>query len=109
MANGRSKQPGPGGEGSGEDTSNQQDSLKTFLVGLATDPARLGAFTQNPEAEMQSAGIDEPDRDILRSGDPAAIHGRITGQTAQSQPPMIILIIDAEQAKAGDAPALSVR
>ena len=109
MANGRSKQPGPDEEGGGEGTANQQDRLRSFLVGLATDPARLGAFIQNPESEMETAGIEEPDRDILRSGNAAAIHGRITGQSAQSQPPMIILIIDAEQAKAGDAPALSVR
>jgi len=112
MANGRSKQGGGGDEGGDQGPAEQQDGLRTFLVGLATDPARLGAFIQDPEKEMEAAGIDEADRDILRSGNAMAIHGRITGQTgqaAQSQPPMIILIIDAQQAQAGGAPALSVR
>src|SRR5215217_3505522 len=67
------------------------DELRSFLVNLATDPARLGEFIRDPEA-------------ALKSGNPAAIYARITGQevTAPSQP-VTVLVVDLVRASGEDA------
>jgi hypothetical protein len=48
-------------------------SLFDFMTDLATNPAQQVAFTQNPEAVMQQAGLAEADQAILRSGNQAEV------------------------------------
>jgi hypothetical protein len=103
----------PTAGGSGGDGGS--DSVRKFLVSLATDPARLGAFIKDPDAELEAAGLSEQDRAALKSGNPAAIYGLVSGQQAspsggaQDQPPIIVLIIDAEKGAEGGEPKLRVR
>ncbi|HWT12755.1 MAG TPA: hypothetical protein VN231_08390 [Allosphingosinicella sp.] len=115
MAQKGSGQTGSANQGtSGAATAaGQQGSARSFLVGLATDPARLGAFIKDPDSELERAGVSEADRAILKSGNPAAIYGLIGGQSAAAAqpqiPPVIILVIDAEAAKEGGEPQLTLR
>jgi hypothetical protein len=108
MASSGSKGAGQSGSGAKQAASSDTDGLKSFLVGLATDPARLGAFIKDPDAELEAAGVDEANRAILKSGNPAAIYGLISGQQSAQQPPIIVLIIDAAEGD-GDAAQLNVR
>jgi hypothetical protein len=83
-----------------EDTTTQspaeqagkEDQFRAFLVALATDPAQLGRFMKDPDATMNSAGLGVDDRAILKSGDPAAIHARLTGQATGK--PVVLLVVD---------------
>lgn len=81
--------------------ASRPDKVTAFLVGLATDPAKLGRFIQSPDAELDAAGLDPTDRAILRGGDPGAIHARIGGQPAAPRPDQPIILVvsmdDGEQ------------
>ena len=78
------------GSGVGEDPNSAKAAMSTdsppsdefhaFLVALATDPTRLGAFIKDPDAAMRAAGVDEVDQVILKSGQPATIYARLSGQ-----------------------------
>ncbi len=46
-----------------------ENRLAAFVAGLATAPARLERYQQDPEAEMAAAGLSEQDKEGLRSGD----------------------------------------
>ena len=74
------------------------DDFHKFLVGLATDPAKLGAFIKDPDAAMTAAGLPEADQAVLKSGHPGMIHDRLRGQTTQlmlvTPPPVTLLIVD---------------
>ena len=75
------------------------DSFRTFMVALATDPARLGAFIKDPDAAMTAAGLDPVDQVVLKSGDPGTIHARLSGQrfafASPSTPtPVTVLVVD---------------
>jgi len=80
------------------------DELRSFLVNLATDPARLGEFIRDPDAAMSDTDLDTQDQAALKSGNPAAIYARITGQevTAPSQP-VTVLVVDLVRASGEDA------
>src|SRR5215217_7611861 len=80
------------------------DELRSFLVNLATDPARLGEFIRDPDAAMSDIDLDTQDQAALKSGNPAAIYARITGQevTAPSQP-VTVLVVDLVRASGEDA------
>ena len=92
-----------------ESSDNSQDNLKSFLVGLATDPARLGAFIRDPDSELTTAGIGDAEGAVLKSGNAAAIYGLLSGASAAPMiPPVTILVIDSQQ-KEGEEAQLSVR
>ena len=63
--------------------ANQE--LRDFLVGLATDHAKLGEFIRDADAAMKGAGLAPEDEAALKSGNPMAIHARLTGQEAASR------------------------
>ena len=48
-------------------------NLYNFLTDLATNPAQQMAFTQNPQAVMQQAGLTEIDQAILKSNNQAEV------------------------------------
>jgi len=54
--------------------------FKKFLSGLATDPQKLEKFLKNPDRVMKTAGLTKEDQVLLKSGDQAAIHARLSGQ-----------------------------
>jgi hypothetical protein len=88
------------------------DGFRTFLVGLATDPARLGAFIKDPGVAMQQAGLSDVDQAILKSGHPATIHARLSGQKFAfgSPTPVTVLVVDmAPASEAGGDEQPSVR
>jgi len=88
--------------------ADQPDKVTAFLVGLATDPAKLGRFIQSPDAELEAAGIDEADRAILKSGNAAAIHARIGGQPAAPRPdPMFMLVSMSDDGEGGTRPSVA--
>ncbi len=81
------------------------DDFHKFLVSLATDPAKLGAFIKDPDAAMTAAGLSEADQAVLKSGHPWMIHGRLSGQSTQlmlvTPPPITLLIVDLAAAEGG--------
>jgi hypothetical protein len=100
----RPRSQGPGESGSEESPPERShpDNFRSFLVGLATDPARLGNFVRDAEASMTEAGLSEGDRAILRSADPAAIHGRLTGvQAAGPAQPVTLLVVTVGEGEPG--------
>ncbi|HEV2815819.1 MAG TPA: hypothetical protein VGW40_01150 [Allosphingosinicella sp.] len=97
-----------GTRGAAAQTSEPQDKVTAFLVGLATDPAKLGRFIQSPDSELEAAGIDQADRAILKSGNPAAIHARIGGQPAPPRPdPMFMLVSMSDDGQGGSRPSVA--
>lgn len=40
--------------------AGQPDKVTAFLVGLATDPARLGRYIQSPDASSRRPGSPRP-------------------------------------------------
>jgi hypothetical protein len=95
-------------------TEAPPDEFHKFLVGLATDPAKLGAFIKDPDAAMSAAGLSEADQAVLKSGHPWMIHGRLAGQQAQAPinvvtPPITILVVDMAAAEAGKAELPTLR
>src|SRR5215831_6962552 len=88
-----------GGRTSG---SGEEDSFRSFLVGLATDPAKLGEFMKDPEGSMSAAGLAEEDKAIVLSGNLGAINARIRGQAAPRPAPLLVVDM-AGQDEAGQA------
>jgi len=43
--------------------------MRDFLSGLATDPNKLSAYLNDPEAAMEAAGLAETDREALRNNE----------------------------------------
>jgi hypothetical protein len=71
------------------------DGFRAFLVGLATDPAKLGAFIKDADTAMEAAGISSADQSILKSGNPAVIHSRLGRPTSSTpRPPVTVLVVD---------------
>jgi hypothetical protein len=68
------------------------ENLKQFLVGLASDPEKLGGYLSDPDTAMAAAGLDPEDRAALKSGNQASIQARLSGpepvNTTVSAPPM---------------------
>jgi hypothetical protein len=96
MANQDAKnQDKPGGKGAAK-----PDPVRSFLVALATDPARLGAFIKDADAEMKTAGLSAEDQAVLKSGNPGLIHARLAGVT--QQPPVTVLVVDSTGGDNGD-------
>ena len=90
------------------------DEFHTFMVALATDPAKLGEFIKDPDAAMKAAGISDVDQVILKSGQASTIHARLSGQkfSFTPPPPVTMLIVDlakkpgAPESAAADQPTL---
>jgi hypothetical protein len=75
------------------------DEFRSFLVALATDPGKLGAFIKDPDGSMAAANIDPVDQVILKSGQPWTIHVRLLGQKFWFTPPAptptpTVLVVD---------------
>jgi len=73
------------------------DEFRSFLIALATDPAKLGAFIKDPDGSMGAANIDPVDQVILKSGQPWTIHARLLGQKFSFTPPAptpTVLVVD---------------
>src|SRR5437879_896436 len=62
-------------------------SLRTFLMGLAIDPAKLAAFIRDPKAAMDAAGLDGNDRRALESGSAGAMWGQLLGRPTEIPAP----------------------
>ena len=75
------------------------DECRSFMVALATDPAKLGAFIKDPDAVMKEYGISDVDQVILKSAHPATIHARLSGQRFSFMPsPVSVLGMDMTRA-----------
>jgi hypothetical protein len=72
----------------------KEDKLRAFLVKLATDPGELGRFIMEPDATMNIEGLGAEDQALLKSGNPAAIHHRLTGQPTVTARPAVLLVVD---------------
>jgi hypothetical protein len=101
--------------GSGkQESAPEQDGFKSFLVALATDPSRLGEFIRDPDATMTAAGIPDADQAILKSGNPAAIYGRLAGPAAAppaaaAAPAAVLLVVDIARDEAGKEVGVIIR
>src|SRR5437763_1672520 len=84
------------------------DDFQTYMVALATDSAKLGEFIKDPDAAMKAAGISDADQLILKSGQPAAIHARLTGQKFSLTPPMPVTMLIVDLVRRSGAPDASV-
>ena len=49
------------------------EKLKTFLVGLASDPERMGRFLVNPAGELDGAGLSVDEKTAVLARDSAAL------------------------------------
>jgi len=83
-----------GDPGSAIEQARTDDPFRAFLVALATDPATLGRFIKDPDATMKAASVRADDQGVLKSGSPAAIHARLTGQTSPAAAPVTVLVVD---------------
>ena len=88
--------------------------LRRYLVKLATDPGELGRFIKDPEKSMESAGLSDEEQAILKSGNPAAIYGRVAGgpggaREAYSTPAVTVLVVDVHPGPEGEPETLLVR
>jgi precorrin-6B methylase 1 len=54
--------------------------LRKFLMELSIDPARLADYIKDPNAAMESAGLDEQARRVLRSRSAAAMWDLLLGR-----------------------------
>ncbi len=52
-------------------------NLLTFLSELATNPQKMKAFIDNPDAAMDGAGLSDEEKNILKSGNQAAVQNRL--------------------------------
>jgi hypothetical protein len=69
-----------------------EDKLSGFLVKLATDHRELGHFIRDPDGSMDQAGLSPQDQALLKSGNAAAINGRLRGQPVPQAPPPLLLV-----------------
>src|SRR3954451_3955491 len=53
--------------------------LKRFMVGLASDVGRLGAFMADAKAAMAEAGLTPDEQELLLSGDQGRIYSALKG------------------------------
>jgi hypothetical protein len=86
--------------------SGEEDSFRSFLVGLATDPAKLGQFMKDPDGSMSDAGLAEEDKAIILSGDLGAINARIRGQAAPRPAPLLVVDMAAEDESGQATPTI---
>ncbi|MDO8397824.1 MAG: hypothetical protein Q7T45_08385 [Bradyrhizobium sp.] len=73
------------------------DEFRSFLVALATDPAKLGAFIKDPDGAMGAANLDPVDQVILKGAQAWMIHARLLGQKFSFTPPAPtpnVLVVD---------------
>src|ERR1700674_4371825 len=102
MARPRSQGPEESGSEQSPPEGPGPDNFRSFLVGLATDPARLGNFVRDAQTSMTEAGLSPNDQAILRSADPAAIHARLSGVQAQSAAqPVTLLVVTVGEGEPG--------
>src|SRR4026209_2014822 len=52
---------------------SMSERLKTFLVGLASDPERMGRFLVNPAGELDGAGLSVDEKTAVLARDSAAL------------------------------------
>ena len=113
----------PAGEGTSQSASPQEtssgmaspsaapDEFRSFLVALATDPAKLGAFIKDPDGAMGAANIDPVDQVILKGAQAWMIHARLLGQKFSFTPPatptvLVVDMVGAAAAGAADQPTV---
>ena len=56
-------------------------TLQEFLADIAVDPQKLGQFIHDPDEAMKAAELGVDDQAALRSGFPAMIYARLSGQS----------------------------
>ena len=56
-----------------------KNTLKTYLVLLATNSDDLSDFIADPESATRKAGLSSEDRAILLSGNPSLIYSSLAG------------------------------
>jgi len=78
------------------------DVLRTFLVGLASDPAKLGKFVKDPDGTMSEAGLSPTDQATLKSGNSAAIYARLAGATGAGAGAPVVLVVDVVRSEGGE-------
>ncbi|HEV7603085.1 MAG TPA: hypothetical protein VGO49_22870 [Bradyrhizobium sp.] len=92
-----SPQENPSGTTAQSAAPDSPDEFRSFLVALATDPAKLGAFIKDPDASMADANIDPVDQAILKGAQSWMIHARLLGQKFSFTPPgptPTVLVVD---------------
>ena len=83
--------------------------LREFLVGLATDPAKLGQFIKDPDSAMHGADLSADEQTVLKSGDPGAIYARLGGRPTPSPAPVTVLVVDLTSESGKESPTMSIR
>ena len=90
--------------------------LKRFMVGLASDVGRLGAFMSDAKAAMAQAGLTQEEQELLLSGDQARIYSALKGlpppppspAPGPLQLPTVVASMFGQQPSAAAAPKPSV-
>jgi hypothetical protein len=89
-------------------TDRTAADIRAFLVGLATDPAKLGAFIRDANASMNEAGIAAEDQAILKSGNSTAIYARLIGYKTPAA--AVMLVVETTGAETNDGePEIALR
>src|SRR5262245_39187363 len=94
----------------GGEPARAGEKFRAFLVSLATDPARLGQFIKDPDSAMRAAELSTEEQALLKTGNPAAIYGRLTDQPTPTAAPVTVLIVDLIPESGKEGPGMpSVR
>lgn len=60
-------------------------TLKAFLVELATHPEKFQEFIAKPETALNELDMNEEDKNLIKSGDMAAIEARLIENDKQAR------------------------
>ncbi|HYW73119.1 MAG TPA: hypothetical protein VE961_18980, partial [Pyrinomonadaceae bacterium] len=72
------------------------ENLRQFLSEIATDPKRLGAFISDPEAAMDEAGLEDDDKQLVKSADLVQINQRLLAESKGEATPPVVVIVGTE-------------
>jgi hypothetical protein len=68
-------------------------ALKSYLLSLSKDPAKVQALRKNPQAELQAAGLSAADQEVIKSADPGRIRAAISGGQALAGDVTVVVVI----------------
>jgi hypothetical protein len=71
------------------------ETLANYLISLSEDPNKLQSLKQDPDAALNEAGLNEEEKAIVMSSDPAKIRAAITGSDiiAESNVTVVVVVV----------------
>jgi hypothetical protein len=70
------------------------EEMADFLYEVSSDPALLRRFQANPDAVLDTTGMSEPDKAIIKSGDANKIRAALGSQGVSGIPITVVISRD---------------